>query len=72
MFRFAIDKPVIVTVVVLILCLFGILSIYRVPIQMIPDLDVLSPSQDVSSLAHHRAGERSLHRQNSDDHYSVW
>lgn len=40
MFRFAIEKPVILTVVILITCLFGILAIFRVPIQMIPDLDV--------------------------------
>ncbi len=40
MFRFAIEKPLIITVAVLIVCLFGILAIFRVPIQMIPDLDV--------------------------------
>ena len=39
MFRFAIEKPLIITVAVLIVCLFGILAIFRVPIQMIPDLD---------------------------------
>ena len=40
MFRFAIEKPLIVAVGVLIICLFGVLAIFRVPIQMIPDLDV--------------------------------
>ena len=39
MFRFAIDKPVILTVAILILTLFGILAIFAVPVQMIPDLD---------------------------------
>ena len=40
MFRFAIEKPLIVAVAVLILCLFGVLALFRVPIQMVPDLDV--------------------------------
>ena len=40
MFRFAIEKPLIIAVAVLIICLFGLLAIFRVPIQMIPDLDV--------------------------------
>jgi multidrug efflux pump subunit AcrB len=40
MFEFAVRKPVVLTVVVLIICLFGITSIFRVPKQMIPDLDV--------------------------------
>ena len=39
MFRFAIERPVILTVAVLILCLFGVLGIFSVPVQMIPDLD---------------------------------
>ncbi len=39
MFRFAINNPIIVTVAILIVCLFGVLSLFRVPIQMIPDLD---------------------------------
>ncbi|MBL1143215.1 MAG: efflux RND transporter permease subunit [Proteobacteria bacterium] len=39
MFRFAINNPIIVTVTILIICLFGILSLFRVPVQMIPDLD---------------------------------
>ena len=39
MFRFAIERPVILTVFILILTLFGLLSIFNVPVQMIPDLD---------------------------------
>jgi hypothetical protein len=39
MINFALRNPVIISVVMLIVCLFGILSLYRVPIQMIPDLD---------------------------------
>jgi multidrug efflux pump subunit AcrB len=39
MFKFAIERPVILTVAILILTLFGILSIFNVPVQMIPDLD---------------------------------
>jgi multidrug efflux pump subunit AcrB len=39
MFKFAIEKPVILTVAILILTLFGILAIFSVPVQMIPDLD---------------------------------
>ncbi len=39
MFKFAIERPVILTVAVLILTLFGVLSIFNVPVQMIPDLD---------------------------------
>jgi len=38
-FRFAIDRPIIAAVAILILCLFGLVAIFRVPIQMIPDLD---------------------------------
>ncbi len=44
MFKFAIEKPVIVTVAILIVCLFGVLGILRVPIQMVPDLDVRTVS----------------------------
>lgn len=40
MFQFVIKNGVIVTVAILIVCLFGLLAIFRVPIQMIPDLDV--------------------------------
>jgi multidrug efflux pump subunit AcrB len=39
MFRFAIERPVILTVAVLMLTLFGVLAIFNVPVQMIPDLD---------------------------------
>ncbi len=39
MFRFAIERPIILTVAILILTLFGVLSIFNVPVQMIPDLD---------------------------------
>ncbi|MGB5735624.1 MAG: efflux RND transporter permease subunit [Thiohalocapsa sp.] len=39
MFKFAIDRPVILTVAVLLVTLFGMLSIFNVPVQMIPDLD---------------------------------
>ena len=39
MFRFALNKPIIVTVTILIVCLFGVLAFFRVPVQMIPDLD---------------------------------
>jgi len=40
MFKFAIEKPIILSVCLLILCLFGLLAFFRVPVQMIPDLDV--------------------------------
>ncbi len=40
MFQFVIKNGVIVAVAILIICLFGSLAIFRVPIQMIPDLDV--------------------------------
>ncbi len=40
MFDFVLKNGVVVTVVILIVCLFGSLAIFRVPIQMIPDLDV--------------------------------
>ncbi len=39
MFRFAIERPVVLTVAILILTLFGLLAIFNVPVQMIPDLD---------------------------------
>jgi multidrug efflux pump subunit AcrB len=38
-FRFAIDRPVIVSVAILILCFLGILAVFRVPVQMIPDVE---------------------------------
>jgi multidrug efflux pump subunit AcrB len=40
MFEFAVQRPLILTVAILILCLFGLTAIDRVPKQMIPDLDV--------------------------------
>jgi multidrug efflux pump subunit AcrB len=39
MFRFFLAKPIIVLVTILIISLFGVLSFFRVPVQMIPDLD---------------------------------
>jgi len=39
MFRFVIDRPVILAVAILMLSLFGVLAIFNVPVQMIPDLD---------------------------------
>ncbi|MEM1112098.1 MAG: efflux RND transporter permease subunit [Pseudomonadota bacterium] len=39
MFRFALDKPIVLLVATLIICLFGLASVFRVPVQMIPDLD---------------------------------
>ena len=39
MIRFAQDKPVIVTVGIIIICLFGLSALFRLPIQLIPDLD---------------------------------
>lgn len=40
MFEFAVRRPIVLTVAILIVCLFGLTAIYRVPKQMIPDLDV--------------------------------
>ena len=37
--RFAIENPVKVTVMVLLLVLFGLLSLYRIPIQLTPNVD---------------------------------
>ncbi|MEE8321293.1 MAG: efflux RND transporter permease subunit, partial [Gammaproteobacteria bacterium] len=39
MFRFFLAKPIIVLVAILIISLFGVLSFFHVPVQMIPDLD---------------------------------
>lgn len=39
MFKFAVNQPVIVVVGVLILCLMGILAVFQVPVQMIPDIE---------------------------------
>ena len=40
MFEKLIARPVLVTVVALILCVLGIAAALRVPVQMIPDLDL--------------------------------
>lgn len=42
MFAFVIRNGVIVAVAILVLCLFGAVAMFRVPVQMIPDLDVRS------------------------------
>ncbi len=39
MLRFALERPTIISAAALILCLFGLAAVLRVPIQMIPDLD---------------------------------
>lgn len=39
MFDFAIQRPVIVAVGILILCLLGALAVFQVPVQMIPDIE---------------------------------
>ncbi len=39
MFKAAIDRPVVVTVGILILCLMGALAVFQVPVQMIPDIE---------------------------------
>jgi multidrug efflux pump subunit AcrB len=39
MFKFALEKPIILTIGLLILCLFGLLAVFRVPVQMTPDVD---------------------------------
>ncbi|MEM7467897.1 MAG: efflux RND transporter permease subunit [Pseudomonadota bacterium] len=39
MIEFAIRKPIIVTVAILVVCVFGISAVFQVPKQMIPDLD---------------------------------
>jgi multidrug efflux pump subunit AcrB len=39
MFHLAIKHGVVLSVAVLIVCLFGVLAVFRVPVQMIPDLD---------------------------------
>ena len=39
MFRFAVNQPVIVMVAILIVCLLGALSVFQVPVQMIPDIE---------------------------------
>ena len=44
MFNFAIRNGVVLTVGILIICLFGLIAMGRVPIQMIPDLDARTVS----------------------------
>lgn len=44
MFKLAIENGVVLSVTVLIICLFGILAVFRVPVQMIPDLDARTVS----------------------------
>ena len=39
MFEFAVRKPIVLAVGILIICVFGVNAVYRVPKQMIPDLD---------------------------------
>ena len=39
MIRFSLEKPVILAVGIIIVCLFGLAALFRVPIQLIPDLD---------------------------------
>jgi multidrug efflux pump subunit AcrB len=38
-FEFAVNKPIVLAVGILIVCVFGINAAYRIPKQMIPDLD---------------------------------
>jgi multidrug efflux pump subunit AcrB len=37
--RFSLEKPVILAVGIIIVCLFGLAALFRVPLQLIPDLD---------------------------------
>ena len=39
MIRFSLEKPVILAVAIIIVCLLGLAALFRVPIQLIPDLD---------------------------------
>lgn len=39
MFEKTIQNGVILTVIILIICVFGVIAMFRVPVQMIPDLD---------------------------------
>jgi multidrug efflux pump subunit AcrB len=39
-YRFSVRNPVVMTVAILVACLFGVLAVFRVPIQMVPDLDL--------------------------------
>jgi hypothetical protein len=40
MFKKIVDNPILVSVVVLLVTLMGILAVLRVPVQLIPDLDI--------------------------------
>ena len=66
MINFSLEKPVILVVGIIIVCLFGLAALFRVPIQLIPDLDPrvitvqtiwpgASP-QDIEKEIHDRAG----------------
>lgn len=39
MIRFSLERPVILAVGIIIICLFGLAALFRVPLQLIPDLD---------------------------------
>ncbi len=39
MLRFAIERGVILTVIIAIICLFGVVALFRVPVQMTPDIE---------------------------------
>ena len=39
MFEFALKNPIVLSVAMLIICLFGLVAVFRVPVQMIPDID---------------------------------
>ncbi len=39
MFRLALEKPIVLLVGILIVSLFGLAAVFRVPVQMVPDLD---------------------------------
>ena len=40
MFEQIISRGILITVITLILCLLGVVAALRIPVQMIPDLDV--------------------------------
>ena len=44
MFRRALDNGITVTVIALIVCTLGIVAMFRVPVQMIPDMDITTLS----------------------------
>jgi hypothetical protein len=69
MFKFAIERPVILTVAVLILTLFGVLSIFNVPVQMIPDLDARIVTVSTKWPGRRR---RTSRRRSSSSRRSTW